>query len=106
MLVLSREPTESIHIRDDIVLTVLEILGDRVRLGIAAPRDVSVYCNEVHEAIAGLRPRHHSCALVIPSPLMTAPSAMAIQATALLPATTPRASTLLTPVRAGPCESE
>ena len=48
MLVLSRKPTEAIVINDTIRVTVVGIKGDRVRLGIEAPRDVCVDRAEVH----------------------------------------------------------
>ncbi len=51
MLVLSRRPNESIVINDKIVITVIEIRGDKVRLGIEAPRDVPVHRSEVYTAI-------------------------------------------------------
>ena len=51
MLVLSRKKNESIIIRDDIVVTVVEVRGDKVRLGIDAPKDVPVHRREVYEAI-------------------------------------------------------
>ena len=51
MLVLSRRPNESIVINDKIVITVIEIRGDKVRLGIEAPRDVPVHRSEVYQAI-------------------------------------------------------
>jgi carbon storage regulator len=51
MLVLSRKKNESIIINDHIVVTVVEIRGDKVRLGIEAPKDVSVHRREVYEAI-------------------------------------------------------
>jgi carbon storage regulator len=51
MLVLSRHRDESIIIGDDIVITVVDIRGDKVRLGIAAPIEVSVHRQEVYEAI-------------------------------------------------------
>lgn len=51
MLVLSRHRDESIVIGGDIVLTVVEIRGDKVRLGIEAPKDVQVHRQEVYEAI-------------------------------------------------------
>lgn len=51
MLVLSRKKNESIIIRDNITITVIEIRGDKVRLGIEAPKDVSVHRREVYEAI-------------------------------------------------------
>jgi carbon storage regulator len=51
MLVLSRKKNESIIINDNITLTVIEIRGDKVRLGIEAPKDVTVHRREVYEAI-------------------------------------------------------
>ena len=51
MLVLSRRSHESIRIGDNIVVTVLEVRGDHVRLGIDAPHDVEVHRQEVYEAI-------------------------------------------------------
>lgn len=51
MLVLSRKKNESIIINDNITITVIEIRGDKVRLGIDAPKDVSVHRREVYEAI-------------------------------------------------------
>jgi carbon storage regulator len=51
MLVLSRKKNESIIINDHITVTVVEIRGDKVRLGIDAPKDVSVHRREVYEAI-------------------------------------------------------
>jgi carbon storage regulator len=51
MLVLSRKKDEKIVIGDDISIMVVEIRGDKVRLGIDAPRDVSVHRREVYEAI-------------------------------------------------------
>lgn len=51
MLVLSRKLGESIVIGDDIVLTVVEVRGDQVRLGIDAPRSVSVHRKEIHDEL-------------------------------------------------------
>jgi carbon storage regulator len=51
MLVLSRKKNESIIINDNITVTVIEIRGDKVRLGIEAPKDVTVHRREVYEAI-------------------------------------------------------
>ena len=56
MLVLSRKKNESIVINNDIVITVVEIRGDKVRLGIEAPKDVPVHRQEVYEAIHGTKP--------------------------------------------------
>ncbi len=51
MLVLSRQRDESIIIGDNIVITVVDVRGDKVRLGIDAPREVSVHRREIYEAI-------------------------------------------------------
>ena len=51
MLVLSRQRDESIIIGDNIVVTIVDVRGDKVRLGIEAPREVSVHRREVYEAI-------------------------------------------------------
>lgn len=51
MLVLSRKKDEKIIIGDSISIMVIDIRGDKVRLGIDAPRDVSVHRREVYEAI-------------------------------------------------------
>lgn len=51
MLVLSRQRDESIMIGDNIVITIVDIRGDKVRLGINAPAEVPVHRQEVYEAI-------------------------------------------------------
>ena len=51
MLVLSRQRDEVIKIGDDIEITVVDIRGDKVRLGITAPKEVQVHRKEVYEAI-------------------------------------------------------
>jgi carbon storage regulator len=51
MLVLSRQRDESIIIGDNIVITIVDIRGDKVRLGIEAPTDIPVHRREVYEAI-------------------------------------------------------
>ena len=51
MLVLSRQRDESIIIADNIVITVVDIRGDKVRLGIDAPTEIPVHRREVYEAI-------------------------------------------------------
>lgn len=51
MLVLSRKKGQTLIIGEDIVLTVLEVDGDKVKLGIEAPRSVPVYRKEVYDAI-------------------------------------------------------
>ena len=56
MLVLTRRKNQSIVIGDDIIVTVLEVKGDQIRLGITAPRDVQVY----REELLGALPRRTS----------------------------------------------
>lgn len=51
MLVLSRKKNESIVINDDITIVVIEIRGDKVRLGVNAPKEVPVHRQEVYDAI-------------------------------------------------------
>jgi len=51
MLVLSRQRDETIVIGDDIQITVVDIRGDKVRLGITAPTSIPVHRKEVYEAI-------------------------------------------------------
>jgi len=53
MLVLSRERDESIMIGENIAVTVVDIRGDRVRIGIDAPGEIPVHRREVHDAIRG-----------------------------------------------------
>ena len=51
MLVLSRHRDESIMIGDDVVITIVDIRGDKVRLGIDAPQHIPVHRQEVYDAI-------------------------------------------------------
>lgn len=51
MLVLSRKKNEKIVINESIVITIVDVRGDRVRIGIDAPRDVPIHREEVHKAI-------------------------------------------------------
>lgn len=62
MLVLTRRPDQRIVIGDEIVITVLEVKGDSVRIGIDAPRSVRVHREEVQEAL-----RLANAAAVLPS---------------------------------------
>jgi carbon storage regulator len=52
MLVLTRKCLESIHVRDDIIVTVLAVHGNRIRIGIEAPRAISIQRGEIFEAIS------------------------------------------------------
>ncbi len=51
MLVLSRKKDESIIIGDDVVITVVDIKGEQVKIGVTAPKSVSIHRKEVYEAI-------------------------------------------------------
>jgi len=51
MLVLSRQKDESIIIGDDVEIIIVDVRGDKVRLGITAPKEVSVHRREVYDAI-------------------------------------------------------
>jgi len=51
MLILSRNKNEAIKINDDVTLVIVEIRGDKVRLGIEAPQDVVIHRQEVYDAI-------------------------------------------------------
>jgi carbon storage regulator len=53
MIVLSRKQNESIIINDDITIVVVEIRGDKVRLGVEAPKEMFVHRGEVYQAIRG-----------------------------------------------------
>jgi carbon storage regulator len=66
MLVLSRKKDESIIINDHIRVTIVEIRGDKVRLGIDAPKEVSVHRREVYEAIQSQARRDAAAPAVAP----------------------------------------
>ena len=51
MLVLSRQKDESIMIGDNVEVIIVDVRGDKVRLGITAPKDISVHRREVYDAI-------------------------------------------------------
>ena len=63
MLVLTRKPDQSIIIGSDIEITVLEVRGEQVRLGIRAPRSVAVHRKEVFEQINSDNDAHGSNAI-------------------------------------------
>jgi len=63
MLVLTRKPNQSIMIGDDIEVSVLSVVGDKVRIGIHAPQDIPVFRTEIYVEIQrergdGTRPGH------------------------------------------------
>jgi carbon storage regulator len=51
MLVITRKPGERICLGDDVTITVLEVVGSTVRLGIEAPAEIPVYRHEIWEAV-------------------------------------------------------
>ena len=51
MLVLTRKPGQSIIINDNIEVTILEVKGDAIRIGVEAPKDVTIYRHEIYEEI-------------------------------------------------------
>ena len=51
MLVLSRQRDESIMIGDDVEITIVDVRGDKVRLGITAPKNIPVHRREIYDAI-------------------------------------------------------
>ena len=57
MILVSRMKNESIVLGDDIILTVIEIRGDKVRLGVEHPQGVTVHRREVYEAICRVEQR-------------------------------------------------
>ena len=63
MLVLSRKKDESVVINNDIRIVVVEIRGDKVRLGVEAPKEVPVHRSEVYEAINGNETEKYSTLL-------------------------------------------
>ena len=68
MLVLSRKKNECIIICDNITVTVIEIRGDKVRLGIEAPKDVTVHRREVYEAIQNQARSHDQGSKAVNNP--------------------------------------
>ena len=77
MLVLSRKKDESIVINNDITIVVVEIRGDKVRLGVEAPKEVPVHRREVFEAIARGE--------TVDAATVTAPGADAVESDSALP---------------------
>ena len=66
MLVLSRKKNESIVINNDITIVVVEIRGDKVRLGVEAPKEIPVHRREVYDAIN--RTQQQEAAAASPDP--------------------------------------
>ncbi len=59
MLVLSRKKNEVINIGDNITITIVDVRGDNVRIGIEAPKDVSVHREEIYSIIAAEAAKQH-----------------------------------------------
>jgi len=66
MLILSRKVDEKIVIGDDITVSIIEIRGDQVRIGIDAPKKVKVFRQEVYDAIKAENKAASKSASVIP----------------------------------------
>lgn len=72
MLVLTRKINEEIRIGDNVTITIVEVRGDRVRVGISAPQDVPVHRREVYDAIK----RNERKAAAVPVPRSSLLSSM------------------------------
>lgn len=77
MLVLSRKKNESIVINDNITLVVVDIKGDKVRLGINAPKDVPVHRKEIYNAIRAGEKREEYLSARCPNPVSDFPEVAA-----------------------------
>ena len=64
MLVLSRRKNESIMIDDDVKITIIDVRGDKVRLGITAPKSIPVHRREIYDAIQQEKKQHNQTGLV------------------------------------------
>jgi len=65
MLILSRKINEKIMIGEDISITIIEIRGDQVKIGVEAPKSVKVFRQEVYEAIQN---ENRAAAISMPNP--------------------------------------
>jgi carbon storage regulator len=93
MLVLSRKRDESIIIGDDVVVTVIDIKGEQVKLGVSAPKSISIHRKEVYEAIqaenlAASRPEAQNLSGLAKVLEKTAPAPASASATKPRPAVT------------------
>lgn len=86
MLVLTRKPEQSLLVGDDVVITVLAVEGDRVKIGIDAPRSLSVLRREVYDQVRAAnasaattdRPTPQSIAAALRVARTTAPAPAAV----------------------------
>ena len=60
MLILSRRLGESIKIGDEVTVTILQVKGGQVRIGIDAPREIAVHREEIYQRIANASPQASS----------------------------------------------
>ena len=67
MLILSRKLNEKIVIGDGVIVSIVEIRGDQIKLGIEAPKTVKVYRQEVYDAIQSENRLAASSAMTLPS---------------------------------------
>jgi len=74
MLVLSRKTDESIHVGDGIRITVVQVQGNRVKIGIEAPKSVRVFRSELVDAPPTRAGRHAACSPSRLTPLVSVPS--------------------------------
>ena len=56
MLILTRKPGESLYIGDDVKVTIVEIKGNQIRVGIDAPADLRIYREEIYKQILSIAP--------------------------------------------------
>jgi carbon storage regulator len=105
MLVLSRKPGEALRVGEEVEITVVEVKGDMVRLGIQAPRDVQVWRKELWEAIVAenIKAAEEAAASVtmaMPVPALPVPTASV--PTVSVPAASAPATTIsVAPVKTG-----
>lgn len=78
MLVLSRKPGEALRVGDDVEITIVEVKGDMVRIGIDAPRDVQVWRKELWEAIVAENKRAAEEAALAASVTVAPPSPITV----------------------------
>lgn len=67
MLILTRRSGETIHLGDDITVTVLGIKGNQVRIGVAAPKDVEVHREEIYKLVQKEKGKAFAAQTVTPS---------------------------------------